>query len=113
VAKWKDSSLNSSHVKLLRTDSYGLERRERVDDRICGHNGPGVVRDIDVESGVHLLIRVTRGRVFYHRDFVAKLSGIANNCLHARVCYEPDDTVPMMPNRAAAIVMAAVPRKRR
>ena len=26
---------------------------------------------IDVESGVPLLIRVTRGRVFYHRDFVA------------------------------------------
>ena len=30
-----------------------FERRDRVDDFICGHNGTGVVRDIDVESGVH------------------------------------------------------------
>src|SRR5262245_57599885 len=35
--------------------------------------------------------RVIRGRVFYHRHLVAKLSGKANRCLHARVCYEPDD----------------------
>ena len=40
---------------------------------------------------MHFLIRVIRGRVFYHRDLVAKLSGKANSCLHARVCYEPDD----------------------
>jgi len=31
----------------------------------------GVVWDIDAESGVHLLIRETRGRVFYHRDLIA------------------------------------------
>ena len=40
---------------------------------------------------MHFLIRVIRGRVFYHRDLVATLSGKANNCLHARVRYEPDD----------------------
>jgi hypothetical protein len=40
---------------------------------------------------MHLLIRVIRRRVLYHRDLVAKLSGEANSCLHARVCYEPDD----------------------
>ena len=40
---------------------------------------------------MHLLLRVTRGRVSYHRDLVAKLSGKAHSCLHARVCYEPDD----------------------
>jgi hypothetical protein len=36
------------------------QQLRRVDDFICGHNGTGVVRDIDVESGVHLLIRVIR-----------------------------------------------------
>src|SRR4029453_1449720 len=91
VAKGKDSSLNSSHVKLRRTDSSGLDRRERVDDLIGGHHGRGVVRDIDVESGVHLLIRVTRGRVFHHRDLVAKLSGKAYSGLHACVGPESDD----------------------
>ena len=55
------------------------------------HDRAGVVRDIDVESGMHFLIRVIRSRVFYHRDLVAKLSGITNRCLHARVCDEPDD----------------------
>jgi hypothetical protein len=54
-------------------------------------NGIGVVWNIDVESSVHFLIRVIRGRVFYHRDLVAKLSGIRNSCLHTRVCYESHD----------------------
>jgi hypothetical protein len=76
---------------VLRTDSYGLERRDRVDDLICGHNGAGVVWDIDVESGVHLFIRVVRGRVFYRRDLEAQLSGITNRGLHTRVCYESHD----------------------
>jgi hypothetical protein len=62
-----------------------------LDDLLCGHNGIGVVREIDIESGVHRLIRVIRGRVLYHRDLVAKLSGKADGCLHARVCDEPDD----------------------
>src|SRR5207253_7439744 len=29
--------------------------------------------------------------VLYHGDLVAQLGGKANRCLHARVCYEPDD----------------------
>ena len=45
----------------------------------------------DVESGVHLLIRVTRGRVFHHRDLVAKLSTIAYGRLHTRMRDESDD----------------------
>src|SRR5215510_5378203 len=68
-----------------------LERRDRVDDFICGHNGTGVVRDIDVEGSVHLFIRVARGRVLYHYDLVAKLSGITNSCLHTGVRYESHD----------------------
>ena len=55
-----------------------LERRDRVDDFLCSHTGSGVVWDIDVESGVHLTIHETRGRVFYHRDLKAKLSGRAH-----------------------------------
>src|SRR5262245_16643301 len=51
----------------------------------------GVIRDIDVERGVHLLSRVIRRRVFYHRNLVAKLSGKANSRLDARMRYEPDD----------------------
>jgi hypothetical protein len=40
---------------------------------------------------VHLLIRVIRGCVFYHRDLVAKLSGKANGRPNAGMCYESDD----------------------
>jgi hypothetical protein len=76
---------------LIPTYFLSLNRREGGDDFICGHNGTGIVRDIDVESGVHFLIRVIRGRVFYHRDLVAKLSGIANSRLHTSVCYESHD----------------------
>jgi len=74
-----------------RTDPLGLEKRERVNDFICGHNGTGVIRDIDVESGVHLFVRVIRGRVFYHRDLVAELSRKANGRFDAGMCYESDD----------------------
>ena len=88
---WKDSSLNSPHVKLLCIDSLGLDGRDQADDFICGHNGTGVARDIDVESGVHLLIRVIRRRVFYHRDLVAELSGKANGRFDAGMCNEPND----------------------
>ena len=40
-----------------------LERRDRVDDFICGHDGTGVGWEVDVERDVHLL-RVIRDRVF-------------------------------------------------
>jgi hypothetical protein len=74
-----------------RITSLGLESRDRVDDLSSGHNGTGVVWDIDVESGVHLLIRVTRGRVFHHRDLVAKLRAIAYGRLDTRMRDESDD----------------------
>src|SRR5215470_12310174 len=80
---------------VLRTDSKGLERRDRVDDFLCGHNATGVVRDIDVESGVHLRIRVIRRRVFYHRDVVAEFSGKANGRFDAGMRDESDDDEPM------------------
>src|SRR5215470_1282387 len=68
-----------------------LESSERVDDLLCAHHGTGVVRDIHVESGVHLCIRVIRGRVCDHRDLVAKLCGVANGRFDARMCNESDD----------------------
>jgi hypothetical protein len=42
------------------------------------------MRKIDVESGVHLFIRVIHGRVLYDRDLVAELDGIANRGLRCR-----------------------------
>jgi hypothetical protein len=56
----------------------GLESRDRVKDFSCGYHSIGVMRNIDVESAVHLFIRVIRGRVLYDRDLVAELDGIAN-----------------------------------
>src|SRR6476646_3236573 len=67
-----------------------LERRDRVDDLLCGHDRAGIVREIDVESGVHLLSRVIRRCVFYHRDVIAELSGKANGRFDAGVGYESD-----------------------
>ena len=45
---------------------------------VRGHNGAGIVWDIDVQSGLHLLIRVIRCRVLDHGDLVAELSGKAD-----------------------------------
>jgi AraC-like DNA-binding protein len=59
-------------------------RSDRVHNLSCGHNGSGVVGDIDVESGVHLFVQVIRRRVFYHRDVVAWFSSITNSCLVIR-----------------------------
>ena len=56
-----------------------------ADDFIGGHDGTGVVWEIDFESGVHVLIGVARGRVFYHRDLIAEFGGIANGGLHTGV----------------------------
>ena len=77
-----------------------LERGDRVDDFVCGHDGTGVVWEVDVERGVHLF-RVSAIESFYHRDFVAKLSGKADTFRRAEfVCAgaldpragKPDDT---------------------
>src|SRR5499427_8939196 len=44
---------------------------------------------------MHVLVRVTRGRVFHHRDLVAKLSGVAYGRLDTRMRDEADDNEPM------------------
>ena len=53
--------------------------------------GIGVVWEIDVESGMHLLIRVIRGGVFYHHDLVAKLCAIAYCRLDTHMRDDPYD----------------------
>src|SRR5262249_53492219 len=74
----------------LRTGFEGLERK-RVYNFICCHNSIGVVREIDLERGVHLFTRVIRRRVFDHRDLVAKLGGKANGRFDAGMRYQTDD----------------------
>src|SRR3974377_176906 len=80
----------AAHLSTAHSSSLGLDRRDRADDFLCGDNGAGVVRDVDVERGMHLFIRVIRRRVFYHRDLVAELSGVANGRFDAGMCYQSD-----------------------
>ena len=68
-----------------------LQRRDRGNDLVCAHDSTGVIRNIDVKRGVHLFIRVICGRVFYHGDLVAELSGKAYSRFDAGMCYESDD----------------------
>src|SRR6516225_1974088 len=62
-----------------------------MDNLIRTHNGTGVIWDIDFEGCVHLLVRVTRGRVLHHRDLVAKLRAVAYGRLQARMRDESDN----------------------
>src|SRR5262245_20758991 len=68
-----------------------FKSRDRSHDLVRADNGTGVVRDVDVEGGVHLLIRVIRRRVFDHRDLVAELGREADRCLHAGVRNQSND----------------------
>ena len=54
----------------------GLQRGEGGYDLGRTEDGSGVVWEIDVESGMHHLVRVIRRRVFDHRHFVAELGSI-------------------------------------
>src|SRR5262249_8355385 len=64
-------------------------------DFIGRHNGTGVVRHIDVESGVHHLVRVIGDRVSHHRDVVTELGSIPDRRFDAGMRYQPDDDQPM------------------
>src|SRR5262249_30989297 len=67
------------------------ERRNRDDDFLCSHNGTGVVRHVDVERGVHHLVRVIRRRVLDHGDLIAEFGGVANGRFNAGMRDQPDD----------------------
>ena len=88
---------NRNDVEEFECSSHACLTADRGDDLIRGPNGTGVVWDVDIEGGVHLFIRVISGRVLYHCDVVAKLSGVANSGLHTRVCDETNDDQPVDP----------------
>src|SRR5215471_11449822 len=71
--------------------ALGLESTDRGDDLLRAYDGAGVVWHVDVERGVHHLVRVIRRRVLHHGDVIAELSGIANGCFNASMRNEPDD----------------------
>jgi len=54
-----------------------------------------VVRDIDVERGVHHFVRVIRRRVPDHGDFVTELGGVADGRFDAGVSYQANYDQPM------------------
>src|SRR5215813_12936883 len=64
---------------------------DRGNDLLRTYDGTGVVRQVDVERGVHHLVRVIRRRVLHHGDVIAELSGKANGCFDTGVCDQPDD----------------------
>ena len=72
-------------------DAQASKSGDQVDNFVCADNGAGVVREIDVESGVHLFVRVVRRRVSHHRDLVAELRGIANRRFDAGMRDQSDD----------------------
>jgi len=69
----------------------GLQRGEGGYDLGRTEDGSGVVWEIDVESGMHHLVRVIRRRVFDHRHFVAELGSIANGRFDAGMRNHSDD----------------------
>jgi len=67
-----------------------MGRGDQIDDLIRGHNGTGVIRDIDVERGVHHRIGIICRRIFHHGDIIAELGGVSNGCFNSSVSYESD-----------------------
>src|SRR5262249_35468515 len=65
--------------------------QDRSHDLLRAHNGTGVVRKIDVESGVHLGIGIVRCRVFDDRNLIAKLGCKADGRFNAGMRYQADD----------------------
>jgi hypothetical protein len=93
----------------FRTDAHRfswLERSDRVDHFICGHDDTGVAQYIDVGSVVHRIVRVIRGRVSNHRDLVTKLHGITNCGFRAGVYYEPVTTSLWTPSFHCTLALA-------
>src|SRR5262245_20844938 len=71
--------------------SRRLETSNRLDDFHRRHNGPGVIRDVDIERSVHFLIRVIRCCVFHDGHVIAELRGIANGRFHTGMRYQSND----------------------
>ena len=84
------ASMMWSRAAPLRLRTHFDERRQRLDDFGGGHDG-GVVRHVDVERGVHCIVRIVRRRIPDHRDVVAQFRSKPYRRLDARVCNEPND----------------------
>src|SRR5262249_13535806 len=63
----------------------------RGNDLLCAYDGTGVVGHVDIERGVHHLVRVIRCRVSHHRDLIAELSGKADGGFDAGMRDQSDD----------------------
>src|SRR5215469_6641594 len=72
----------------VHTALWSSDRRNNL---LRAYDGTGVVRQVDVERGVHHLVRVIRRRVLHHGDVIAELSGKANGCFDTGVRDQPDD----------------------
>src|SRR5262249_34868419 len=69
----------SPHAEQLKHGAYAaLGSGYRGNDLLCAYDGTGVVRHVDIERGVHHLIRVIRRCVLHHGDIITELGGIAN-----------------------------------
>src|SRR6476660_2752644 len=84
VALARESERSTARAEVLKS-------RDRSHDLLRANDGTGVVREIDVERGVHLLVRVIGRRVFDHRDLVAELGGKTNGRLDASMRYKAND----------------------
>src|SRR3974390_2723482 len=73
------------------SSSLDFDRRDRADDFLCGDNGAGVVRDIDVEGDMHHLVRVIRRRILNDGDLRTELGGIAHSRFDAGMRDKSDD----------------------
>src|ERR1044071_495648 len=75
----------SCHTSCCPPSKNGFEELIRC------HHLSGVVRDVDVQGGVHVILGVARGRVLHHGHVVAQLGGEAHGGLDAGVSDQPDD----------------------
>src|SRR5215467_3910861 len=69
----------------------GSQRGNRGSDLLRAHNCTRVVRDIDVEGGMHHLVGVVRRRVPDDSDVIAELGGKAYRRFDAGMRDESDD----------------------
>src|SRR6516225_1126788 len=64
---------------------------DRGNDLLRAYDDTGVVRHVDVERGVHHLVRVIRRSVLHHGNVITELGGIAHSRFDAGMRNESDD----------------------
>src|SRR5262249_37071133 len=65
--------------------------RDGGNDLLSAYDGTRVVRNVDVERGVHHLVRVIRRRVLNDGDVITEFGGIAHSRFDAGMRNESDD----------------------